>query len=244
MGSYSALTALALTILPPGRASVLAFSTPLWVVPLAAWWLHERVSWRALLGVGVGIVGMLVIATPALQRGGSGQILSYVMLMGAAAGWAISIVFVRGHRFEATALALAPWQTLVAATLLCALAIVVEGGPPVIGPRGVASLSYVGPIATAFAYWAVVEVGRHFRASTISMALLATPSLGLLISALTLHETVSASLIVGIVLVGAGIRLATASSTSTKWRSSSELVHEGSTTRSRSVDVPALRSED
>ena len=36
MGAYSALTALALTMLPPGRASVLAFSTPIWVAPLAS----------------------------------------------------------------------------------------------------------------------------------------------------------------------------------------------------------------
>jgi drug/metabolite transporter (DMT)-like permease len=41
------------------------------------------------------------------------------------------------------------------------------------------------------------------------MALLATPSLGLLISALTLHETVSISLATGIILIAGGIRLAT-----------------------------------
>ena len=41
------------------------------------------------------------------------------------------------------------------------------------------------------------------------MALLATPSLGILISALTLGEAVEASLVVGVVLIGAGIRLAT-----------------------------------
>jgi len=67
----------------------------------------------------------------------------------------------------------------------------------------------VALIATAFAYWAVVEVGRHIRASTMSMALLATPSLGILISALTLGEAVEASLVAGVVLIGAGIRLAT-----------------------------------
>ena len=52
MAAYSALTALALTILPPGRASVLAFSTPIWVVPLAAWRLQERAPRAALFGVG------------------------------------------------------------------------------------------------------------------------------------------------------------------------------------------------
>lgn len=208
MGAFSALTGLALTILPPGRASVLAFSTPLWVVPLAAWRLDERVSTRSLVGVGMGLVGVLTIATPALQHGGRGQLVAYAMLLAASAAWAISIVVVRGHRFDASPLMLAPWQMLVAAALLCPMAIIVEGRPHAIGARGIASLAYVGPIATAFAYWAVVEVGRVFRASTISMALLATPSLGLLISALTLHETVTISLAAGIILVAAGIRLA------------------------------------
>jgi drug/metabolite transporter (DMT)-like permease len=209
MGAFSALTGLALATLPPGRASVLAFSTPLWVVPLAAWRLNEQTSRRALLGVGSGLLGVLTVAAPALQASGSAQLIAYAMLLGASGAWAIAIVSVRGHSFSASPLALAPWQMLAAATLLWPLALVVEGWPHSIGTRGFASLAYVGPMATAFAYWAVVEVGRVFRASTISMALLATPSLGLLISALTLHETVSISLATGIVLIAGGIRLAT-----------------------------------
>src|SRR5512143_1103204 len=211
MAAYSALTGLALIILPPGRASVLAFSTPIWVVPLAAWWLHERMPRAAIVGAGIGLLGVIAIAAPSLHAGGRAQMLSYAMLIGAAAAWAISIVFVRSHRFTATALALAPWQMLVAAGLLLPLAIVVEGAPPPIGASGAASLAYVGPVATAFAYWAVVEAGRHFRASTMSMALLAAPSLGIPISALMLGETIGPSLIAGVILIGAGIRLATRS---------------------------------
>jgi drug/metabolite transporter (DMT)-like permease len=153
-------------------------------------------------------LGVLAIAAPSVH-GGPKQTIAYVMLSGAAASWAISIVAVRAHRFTATTLALAPWQMLVAAWLLLPLAIVFEGAPRPIGISGAASLAYVGPIATAFAYWAVVEAGRHFQASTMSMALLATPSLGILISALTLGEAVGVSLIAGVVLIAAGIRCVT-----------------------------------
>jgi len=209
MAAYSALTGLALTILPAGRASVLAFSTPIWVVPLAAFSLHEHASRAALFGVGLGLLGVLMIAAPSIHPNGAEQILAYLMLLGAAAAWAISIVVVRAHRFTANALALAPWQMLVAACLLLPLALVVEGAPRPIEVTGAASLAYVGPIATAFAYWAMVEAGRHIRASTMSMALLATPALGILISALTLGEAVGAPLIAGVVLIGAGIRFVT-----------------------------------
>lgn len=208
MGTYSALTSFALTVLPPGRAAVLAFSTPIWVVPLAAWRLRERVSRVGLLGVGVGMLGVLAIAAPSLHASGT-QIASYAMLIGAAAAWAVTIVFVRSHRFTASAFALAPWQMLLATILLTLVAIVVEGPPAPMPARGLASLVYVGPVATAFAYWAVVETGRHFRASTMSMALLATPSVGILISAMTLGETLDPSLIAGAVLIGSGIRMAT-----------------------------------
>ena len=208
MAAYSALSAFALTMLPPGRASVLAFSTPIWVVPLAAWWLGERVSPAALLGVGLGLLGALAIAAPALHPGRVGEVLAYATLLGAAVSWAISIVAVRAHRFTATTLALAPWQTLVAALLLLPAALIAEGSPRPVGVVGAASLAFVGPIATAFAYWAVVETGRHFKAATLSMALLATPPVGILLSALALDEAVGPSLVAGAALIAAGIRLA------------------------------------
>lgn len=211
MATYSALTGLALTVLPPGRASVLAFSTPIWVVPLAARWLHERTPRRARLGVVLGLAGVVAIAAPALRAGGTGAIAAYAMLLGAAAAWAISIVFVRVHRFTASALALAPWQALVSAMLLLPIARAVDGALPPIEARGLASLAYVGPVATGFAYWAVVEVGRQVRASTISMALLLTPGLGIAISAVSLGEPIGVSLVAGVALIGAGIRLATGS---------------------------------
>jgi len=209
LGAYSALTGMALTVLPPGRASVLAFSTPIWVVPISAVWLRERLSRSGLLGVGLGLLGALAIAAPSLNRAGGGHGLAYALLMAAAAAWAVSIVYVRKHCFTASALALAPWQMLLAASLLLPCAFALEGPLPAIAPEGAASLAYVGPVATAFAYWAVVEAGRRFRASTMSMALLATPSLGIAISAVAQREAIGASLITGVIMIAAGIRLAT-----------------------------------
>ena len=206
MAAYSALTGLALTNLPPGRASVLAFSTPMLVAPLAAWRLGERMSPRAIAGVAIGCLGIFTIALPSLAFG-SKQALAYAMLMGAAAAWAVTIVTVRGHRFTSSALRLAPWQMLIATTLLLVVAISVEGKPEQITAVGMATLAYVAPVATAFAYWAVVEAGRRFSASTMSTALLASPSLELLISAYALHEPIDAALLAGVGLTATGIRL-------------------------------------
>ena len=60
------------------------------------------------------------------QSGENNHIHAYALLMGAAASWALSIVFVRAHHFTSTTLELAPWQMLTAAALLLPLAILVE----------------------------------------------------------------------------------------------------------------------
>jgi O-acetylserine/cysteine efflux transporter len=211
MAVYSAFTSVALTQLPPGRASVLAFSTPVWVVPLSVWWLNERVAWSGRVGVAAGLAGVVVIASPGLQPTVREHLTAYTLLMCAAIAWAVAIVYVRAHQFEASPLALAPWQMLVAGSLLLACAIAVNGPLLSMTPRGLVSLAYVGPLATGFAYWAVVEVGRHLRATTISVTLLAVPSLGLLISAITFHEALNPSLLLGVTLIAAGVVLTTIS---------------------------------
>jgi drug/metabolite transporter (DMT)-like permease len=208
MGVYSALTSVALTRLPAGRASVLAFSTPIWVAPLAVWRKQERFTARSAIGVCTGLLGILAIAAPSMLAGRAG-LTSYGILLIAAIAWAVSIVFVRGHRFHATPAALAPWQTLVAAAVLFPLAFTIEGRMPSFGGRGGAALLYVAVVGTAFAYWAVVEVGRQLKATTLSVGLLATPSLGLLISALTQGERIGMPLIGGMVLIAVGIQLTT-----------------------------------
>ena len=209
LGAYAALTGLALLALPPGRASVLAYSTPLWVVPLAFVWIGERPSLRAVLGMGAGALGILAIAAPSLVVETPGHLAAYAALIAASVAWAISIVFVRRHTFTASSLVLSPWQMLFAAVMLFFFAIGIEGALPPLTWTGLACLAFIGPVSSAFAYWAMLEVGRYFRAATVSMGLLATPSLGILISALTLGETVDGLLILGVALIAFGIVLAT-----------------------------------
>jgi len=207
MAAFSALMAIALLTLPPGRASVLAYTTPIWVVPLAAWWLGERFSRRAAAGIVLGLTGVVVIALPSVVQHGREQLAAYALLLASALVWAVSIVFVRAHRFTATAFALAPWQMIIAALMLLPFAWWLEGQPPALDATGTAVLAFIGPVSTGFAYWAVVEAGRHFKAGTMSVALLATPSLGIIISALTMGEVIGPSLVAGVMLIGIGIWL-------------------------------------
>jgi drug/metabolite transporter (DMT)-like permease len=133
-----------------------------------------------------------------------------LLLLASSAVWAVSIVYVRAHPFESDALMLAPWQMLVAALLTLLVAMFVEGSPRRINGTTLATLVYVAPLATAFAYWAVVECGRHFRASTLSVALLATPAVGVIVSALALKEAITLQLLAAMALIAVGVRIVTA----------------------------------
>lgn len=93
---------------------------------------------------------------------------------------------------------------------LTAVAVRPRGGAfPPVSLVGLVSLAYVGPIATAFVYWAVIEVGRYVGAMTISMSLLAVPALGVMISTLAFRETIDISPGLGVALVAVGVVLVT-----------------------------------
>ena len=73
----------ALTHMALGDVSAIAQSTPLFVVLAAALFLRERIGWRRLLAVGVGVIGMLIILRPGTPRFGGGalMVLASVLLV-------------------------------------------------------------------------------------------------------------------------------------------------------------------
>lgn len=65
----------ALTHMALGDVSAIAQSTPLLVVLAAALFLRERVGWRRLSAVAVGVIGMLIILRPGTPRFGGGALM-------------------------------------------------------------------------------------------------------------------------------------------------------------------------
>lgn len=205
---FAALTGIALTILPPGRASVLAYTTPLWVAPLSVWFLSEPMTRRRLGGIVMGLAGIAMIIAPSIQLQIQQDMSAYAMLLAAAASWAMAIVYVKRHPFVGTPLELAPWQMALAAVILAPVAVYYEGTAALrIDAASGVALLYVSLFATAFAYWAVVEVGRHLEAGTLSIALMGVPAIGLLISSLVFNETITPLLLGGMVSIAIAIWL-------------------------------------
>jgi drug/metabolite transporter (DMT)-like permease len=209
---FGLLAAWGLQLIPTGRSVVLAYTTPLWVIPGASLFLRERLTSRRLGGVAVGLLGLVVLFNPlAFDWTDRSAILGSGAIVLAAFLWAASILHIRGHDWQATPFDLVPWEMLLATSLLTPMALV-AAGPPATEWTGrfVALLLFAAIPGTALAYWATAMASRHLPAVVTSLGLLATPVVGVVVATLWLGEVLTLSLVAAIVLILGGIALGVA----------------------------------
>jgi len=211
MVGFAVLAAWGLRIVPAGRSVVLAYTTPLWVVPGAVLFLRERLTARRALGVAVGLTGLLVLFNPlAFDWTSGGAILGNAAILAAAVLWAASILHIRGHRWRSTPFDLVPWEMLLATAILVPAALLAEGVPAVDWTgRLAALLFYAGVPGTAIAYWATAVASRNLPAVTTALGLLTTPVVSVAVATLWLGEPLAPSLVVAMALVLTGIAIGT-----------------------------------
>jgi drug/metabolite transporter (DMT)-like permease len=212
MTAFAVLMTVGLKYVPAGRAIVLGYTTPLWVAPAACILLKEPMPLLRLFGMGLGVAGLLALFDPGRFDWRSTEAVAgngFILL--AALCWSVSIVYTRAHRWVGTPFQLIVWQTMLSAIVLAGLAFAFEGTPKLeLSAPAVLALVYNGAIGTALGFWAMMTVNKALPATVTSLGVLATPGVGLLLSALMLHEQIDASLAVASLLISAGIAVGTA----------------------------------
>src|SRR5262249_49865872 len=156
-----------------------------------------------------GLAGLLVLFDPSRFDWRSTEALAgngFVLL--AALCWSMTIVYTRAHRWIGTPFQLIGWQTTLATLVLTALAFALEG-PPQLGlsTPALLSLAYNGAIGTALGFWAMMIVNKELPATMTALGVLATPVVGMLLSALMLHEHIDLPLAVESLLITTGIAI-------------------------------------
>lgn len=207
MGAFAALVSLGLQYVPAGRSVVLAYTTPLWVIPAARVFLGEPIGRGRQLGLALGLLGLAVIFNPlAFDWGNHEAVFGNGLVLLAALCWAANIVYVRAHRWVTPPFELAFWQALLASGVLAAVAWTAEGAPRVVWHADLAwLLGYGGVFGIAVAYWAAVNVNRSLPAGVTAIGLLGVPVVGLLCSAAMLHEPLTLPLSLGMAFIVGGI---------------------------------------
>ena len=211
MVGFGVLGSVGLQLVPTGRSVVLAYTTPLWVMPGASLFLGERLTARHAIGVAAGLLGLAVLFNPlAFDWTSRRAVLGNAAVLAAAFLWAASILHLRAHRWRSAPFDLLPWQSLLATVIITGLALAVEGIPTVDWtPTLIALLLYAGVPGTALAYWAMAMAGKSLPAVTTALGLLMAPVVSVVVATLWLREPLTRQLVIAIVLILGGVALGT-----------------------------------
>lgn len=211
MFAFAVFMNFGLKYVPAGRSIVLGYTTALWVAPAAWLFLNENLPRQRLLGIFIGLAGLFLMFSPtSFDWTNSEIVFGNACLLLAAASWSVSILYTRAHRWIATPFQLAVWEAALASILLTILAFCVEGRPHVEWSVSlVFGFAYSGVIGTALAFWAMAVIASSLPAALTSLGILATPAIGIVISAFLLGERPSATLLLAVVLIFSGIAIGT-----------------------------------
>ena len=201
-------TAFGLTFMGAGRASIIAFTMPVWASLFGVLVLGERLTRVRLAGLGLGVAGLGVLLVPELGRIGASPWGAVLMLV-AAASWAGGTVAVKARRWGLDTAALSGWQ-LVFGGIPVALGWALLGRPETLLTASWGSLGgalYAMLIPMIYCYWAWFRIVALFPASLAAIGTLAIPVIGVFSSALLTGERVGPGEIAGLVLVVAALVL-------------------------------------
>ena len=209
MSLFSGLVALGLQYISVGHSVVLSYTTPLWVAPAAVLILHEPVNRLRMIGVFLGIIGVIILFNPSMERmSNTNELVGNFLLLLASFSWAVAIICIKACQWRSTPFQLVFWQHLLSAGLLSITAIIVEGVPHVaVDAKLVVQFAYSGLLATAFGYWAMIVINRSLPVIVTSLGMLATPVVGIVFSQLVLGEKIDLPLVVAGSLILTGIAL-------------------------------------
>lgn len=207
LGTVTLLVFTALQMIPAGRSSVVAWTTPLWTVPIAALFLGDRMTARKWMGLALGVAGVIVLFEPwGLDWSDRSIVAGHSLLIVAAITNASTSVHIRGHRWGITPLDALPWQLAGATVILLTLGLVTEGIPVVDWtPALVGIVAYQGMLASGVALWAQIVVLRNIDPVSANLTMMGVPAVGVISSSLLLGEELTVGLAAGLILVTLGV---------------------------------------
>jgi drug/metabolite transporter (DMT)-like permease len=76
VASFLICSIIGLAILPAGRAIVLAYTMPMWAIPIGLFLWPEPLDGAQLIGAAVGFAGLVLFMNPGLVEWGNGRVLA------------------------------------------------------------------------------------------------------------------------------------------------------------------------
>ena len=187
-------------------AAILVASMPLSTVLLAHFWISERLTIDRALGVLVGLAGVFVLVGADLRDITGSGTLGQLAVVGGAVGYSTGTVYARRHLRNADIIVTAAGQTLVAATIMIPLALVVDTPFGLsVSPKTALAWAALGVFPSGIAYLIFFRLVRQVSATQASMVTYLIPVTAILLGVFVLDESVSSGSFGGLALIILGI---------------------------------------
>jgi len=207
MTCWHILVSFGLQILGAGHAAIVCYTLPVWTALFAGVFLGERITWRVLAALALGLSGVAILFFSGLDKI-EGAALGFALVLTSAMTWATGTLIVKHYVWPAGMTALAGWQLLIGLIPMAIIAVLTE--------------DFVLHNASSDALWAgvyVILVGMiagyalWFRvvdimpATIASIGALMIPIIGVISAAIVLGEPVGWTELIAMALVLSAVAL-------------------------------------
>jgi drug/metabolite transporter (DMT)-like permease len=193
VAGWNAFSGYGVLHLPAGRASMLGYTMPLWLVILSVTWLKETLDVQNLLGIILGMSGVALLIGEdmgALARAPVGTL----CMLGAASTWAVGVAMIKKKPFGLPATVQTAWMMVAGGFPTAFLALAFESAvPPPMSAPAWGAIAYNVFIAGILCYWAFYKLVGMVPASVTGISSLIVPVVGVLTGILFLGERPSLS---------------------------------------------------
>ena len=202
------------TQISSGLSSIYNATTPIMTVVVSwAAFRGTHLSARALLAVGIGFLGVIIVAEPwsqASTSGGAGEGLwGHAACLAATFCYGLAYVYIRKHLGNPSAdpLVIAAWQVSAAALILAPAAPFMDWNGLHIDFVSTSGIVLLGALSTGLAYAWNNDLIQAWGPSRAAQTTYATPVIGVLLGIFLLQESLSWIQPLGMLLVLLGVVL-------------------------------------
>lgn len=202
---------LALLYLPAGWTAILAYTMPVWASILGLAVLDERLTWRRLVALVMGLAGVGVLMAPDLNLDGASRdlMLGFAIILAGAVLWAVGVVGQKRVRWSRPTSVIAAWQVFVGGLPYLLLVPVLADLSSLAEARVDALLAwaYAVLIGLALGTYLFYRIVARFPVATAGVASLSVPVVGVLSASLLLGEALGLRELGSLVLVVSAVAL-------------------------------------
>ena len=183
------LVAFGVALIPSGRASILAYTMPVWAIPLSVWLLGERITGRRIAGLALGLAALALLLGESFVGLGATP-LGSLMVLGAAMSWALGTVLQKRFPMNMPLGAYTAWMMLLGGAPIFIGTLLLEDLRALqdVGLWPALGVAYNVFVAFAFAHWAWIKIATSVPVSVFSISMLIIPVIGVMSGILFLGE--------------------------------------------------------